>query len=121
MIFKQIYVSLESSKFKLFKPFVTLVAGFLIGNDDPPLMLGFLVAEGIGDDSCLRHAACTKPAAATEYVRAAKALMQGAQMMSALPSDEYAEHYRSLIKRMELAALDGLKGAQCTVKYRCDM
>lgn len=84
-------------------------------------MLGFLVAEGLGDDSCLRNAACSKPAPATEYVRAAKALMQGAQMMGALTTDTYAEHYRTLIKRMELAALDGLKGTQCTVKYRCDL
>lgn len=83
-------------------------------------MLGFLIAEGIGDDNCLRHAACTKPTVATEYVRAAKALLQGAQIAGS-PSADSAEHYQALLQRMEYAVLDGLKGAQCHVKYRCDV
>lgn len=83
-------------------------------------MLGFLIAESIGDDNCLRHAACAKPVVATEYLRAAKALLQGAQITGS-PSVASTEHYRTLLKRMEFAMLDGQKGIQCNVKYRCDV
>lgn len=97
-----------------------IITDFLIGHDESPLMLGFLLAESIGDDNCLRHAACSHPATATEYARAAKALMQGAQLAGG-PSPESAEHYRALLKRMDYAVMDGMKGIACSVKYRCDV
>lgn len=83
-------------------------------------MLGFLIAEGVGDDNCLRHAACSHPAVATEYSRAAKALLHGAQL-AGTPTEESAEHYRALLKRMDYAVLDGLKGGGCSAKYHCDV
>lgn len=83
-------------------------------------MIGYLIAEGSGDDSCLRRAACLAPASALEYVRAAKALLQGSQMMIS-PTFGQTEHYREMIKRSELALMDGMKGTPCDVKYRCSL
>lgn len=83
-------------------------------------MIGYLIAEGTGDDSCLRRAACLAPTAALEYVRASKALLQGSQMMSN-PTLGQTEHYREMIKRSEFALMDGMKGTPCEAKYRCSL
>lgn len=83
-------------------------------------MVGYLIAEGSGDDNCLRRAACQAPAAALEYVRAAKALLQGSQLMSN-PTLGRTEHYREMIKRSEFALMDGMKGTPCNVKYSCSL
>lgn len=81
-------------------------------------MIGYLIAEGSGDDSCLRRAACETPGAAAEYIRAAKALLKGSQIMAS-PTIGQNEHYREIIKRSEFAIADGMKGTPCDVKYRC--
>lgn len=60
----------------------------LIASDEPSLMLGFLAAEGSNQDSCLGKAACHSPKLANEYVKAAKAILKGAEMFESLVVDQ---------------------------------
>jgi len=53
---------------------------------ETPLMIGFLAAQGSGQDGCLSRAACRAPNTAAEYTRAARALLKGAEMFDTYAS-----------------------------------
>lgn len=85
--------------------------------EEPQLFLGFLAAEGSGDDTCLNHAACSSTQLATEYVKAAKAIMKTAEMLEADLANDL--HYRDLIQKTERAISEGMSGAPCDIIYHC--
>ncbi|KAJ6635753.1 hypothetical protein Bhyg_14339 [Pseudolycoriella hygida] len=90
---------------------------FGIQPDEPQLFLGYLAAEGSGDDTCLHKAACSSPELATEYVKAAKAIIQTAEMLDGELTNDL--HYKDLIQRTERAILEGMSGAPCDIIYHC--
>ncbi|KAG4079246.1 hypothetical protein HA402_006969 [Bradysia odoriphaga] len=92
---------------------------FTIKPDEPQLFLGFLAAEGSGDDTCLHHAACSSTQLATEYVKAAKAIIKTAEMLDAELVNNL--RYRELIQKTERAIADGMAGAPCDIIYHCQI
>lgn len=74
-------------------------------------MMGFLAAQG-GRDECLYMAACKSPAEATEYSKAAKALLQTVD--SFMVNDIYNKaRYSDLLLIMNQAAYNGYHGVPC--------
>lgn len=51
---------------------------------ETPLLIGFLAAEGSGQDGCLQRAACQAPDTASQYLKAARAILKGSEIF-----DEY--------------------------------
>lgn len=49
----------------------------LVDNSEMHLFLGFLAAEGSRNDGCLYRAVCMAPEHGAEYMKAAKALLEG--------------------------------------------
>lgn len=96
-----------------------LLASFALKSDEPELFLGYLAAEGSGDDTCLNKAACSSPELATEYVKAAKAIIKTAEMLDAELTNDL--HYNDLIQRTERAILEGMSGAPCDIIYHCQI
>lgn len=85
--------------------------------DETPLFIGYLAAEGSGDETCLHHAACVSPTRATEYLKASKAILKGAEMFDANMTK--MAHYYDVIVRTERAVQDGRNGAPCEAIYHC--
>lgn len=86
-------------------------------SDEPPLFIGYLAAEGSGDESCLHHAACESPNRTTEYLKASKAILKGAEMFEI--NQKNMAHYYDVIVRTERAVIDGLSGVPCDAAYPC--
>ncbi|ETN63507.1 hypothetical protein AND_004779 [Anopheles darlingi] len=81
------------------------------------LIIGYLAAEGSGQDGCLMRSACRAPRTADEYARAAHALMKGAEMFSPDIAENY--NYKRLLVSLDRAAMEGLQGAPCEMIYPC--
>ncbi|XP_050071033.1 uncharacterized protein LOC126558984 [Anopheles maculipalpis] len=90
--------------------------GFLLPGE-ANLIIGYLAAEGSGQDGCLMRSACRAPRTADEYARAAHALMKGAEMFSPEIADNY--NYKRLLTSLDRAAMEGLQGAPCEMIYAC--
>ncbi|XP_053670686.1 uncharacterized protein LOC128721010 [Anopheles nili] len=90
--------------------------GFLLPGE-ANLIIGYLAAEGSGQDGCLMRSACRAPRTADEYARAAHALMKGAEMFSPDVAENY--NYKRLLANLDRAALEGLQGAPCEMIYAC--
>lgn len=84
---------------------------------EAPLFIGYLAMEGSGQEGCLSRAACRAPEVAGDYVRAAKALIQGIEMFDRqmINSTEYA----FTLNRVEQSIADGRNGATCASIYPC--
>lgn len=54
---------------------------------------------------------------ATEYVKAAKAIIKTAEMLQAEVTNDL--HYKELIQKTERAILEGISGAPCDIIYHC--
>lgn len=93
------------------------IASSIIQSDEAPLYIGYLAAEGSGDDSCLNRAACMAPDTTAEYLRAARAILKGAEMFDA--SFAYNLHYQEILQKTERAIYDGVTGAPCDAIYQC--
>lgn len=89
----------------------------MINGDDPPLFIGYLAAEGSGDSNCFHRAACKSPKYTAEYLRAAKAILKGAQMFDM--NFDNSSHYRHIIQKADRAVLEGMTGAPCEDMYPC--
>lgn len=96
---------------------IPIIASFSIKPDEPQLFLGYLAAEGSKDDTCLHRAACSSPELATEYVKAAKAIIKTAEMLDAEVANVL--HYKELIQKTERAILEGMSGSPCDMIYHC--
>ncbi|XP_052863224.1 uncharacterized protein LOC128269859 [Anopheles cruzii] len=81
------------------------------------LIIGYLAAEGSGQDGCLMRYACRAPRTADEYARAAHALMKGAEMFDPEVAEKYS--YKRMLVSLDRAAMEGLKGAPCEMIYPC--
>ncbi|ALC47044.1 CG12420 [Drosophila busckii] len=90
--------------------------GFNAGDDY--LIMGFLAAQGAGQDDCLYAAACACPNAAYEYAKAARALLGAIEIFDGVPLDK--PRYNDLIVLMERAAYDGFRGTSCNTTKTCD-
>uniref|UniRef100_A0A182Q5B2 Uncharacterized protein n=1 Tax=Anopheles farauti TaxID=69004 RepID=A0A182Q5B2_9DIPT len=90
--------------------------GFLLPGE-ANLIIGYLAAEGSGQDGCLMRSACRAPRTADEYARAAHALMKGAEMFSPEVADNF--NYKRLLTSLDRAAMEGLQGAPCEMIYAC--
>lgn len=97
--------------------YIFVAASFTIQPDEPHLFLGYLAAEGSGDDTCLHNAACSSPQLATEYLKAASAILQTAEMLNGELTNVL--HYKELIQKTERAVVDGRSGAPCDIIYHC--
>uniref|UniRef100_A0A182U6M6 Uncharacterized protein n=1 Tax=Anopheles melas TaxID=34690 RepID=A0A182U6M6_9DIPT len=90
--------------------------GFLLPGE-ANLIIGYLAAEGSGQDGCLMRSACRAPRTADEYARAAHALVKGAEMFSPEVAENY--NYKRLLTSLDRAAMEGLQGAPCEMIYPC--
>ncbi|XP_053696738.1 uncharacterized protein LOC128744024 [Sabethes cyaneus] len=81
------------------------------------LMIGYLAAEGSGQEGCMLQSACRAPRTANEYSRAAHALVQGAEIFD--PEIPKNEKYNRLLLQMDRAIMEGLQGAPCDMIYPC--
>lgn len=89
----------------------------MVTQDETPLFIGYLAAEGSGQDGCLNQAACKAPETASEYLRAAKAVIKGAEMFDNNYWNTTA--YPKLIYQLEQSIQEGKDGAQCDLIYYC--
>lgn len=115
--------------------------GLGITSGDDYLIMGFLAAQGAGQDDCLYAAACACPNAAYEYAKAARALLGAIQIFKGWAKHTYLNifsipsiyvwitiqsvplekpRYNDLIVLMERAAYDGYRGASCNTTQSCD-
>lgn len=103
--------------FSLFHYSLSLNLASIIHSDEAPLFIGFLAVEGSGQDGCLNRAACRAPDTANEYLRAAKAVMKGAEMFD----NQFfnSTSYQHMLSQMERSIHDGIKGAPCNAIYQC--
>ena len=62
-------------------------------------------------------AACSSPNRAESYLKAAKAVIKGAEMWN--PDIANNSHYQRIMHTVERAIFDGLSGAPCDAIYRC--
>lgn len=85
-------------------------------NEETPLFLGYLALEGSGQDGCLRRAACKAPGVAREYVKAAKAVIQGTEMFDI---GFNATEQLNAISMVEQSIRDGMDGVLCNSAYNC--
>lgn len=83
---------------------------------ESPLIIGFLAAQGSEADGCLYRAACKSPNTAREYSRAARAVLQGADIFKASTTDK---RYNEMIYNVDRAVLEGVEGAPCEAIYPC--
>ncbi|XP_055540414.1 uncharacterized protein LOC129727048 [Wyeomyia smithii] len=81
------------------------------------LMIGYLAAEGSGQEGCMLQSACRAPRTASEYSRAAHALVQGVEIFD--PEISKDEKYNRLLLQMDRAVMEGLQGAPCEMIYPC--
>ncbi|KAH8397680.1 hypothetical protein KR215_006753 [Drosophila sulfurigaster] len=92
--------------------------GLGLTSGDDYLIMGFLAAQGAGQDDCLFAAACACPNAAYEYAKAGRALLGAIEMFEGAPVEK--PRYTDLILLMERAAYDGFRGASCNTTQSCD-
>lgn len=88
----------------------------LILDEEAPLFVGFLALEGSGEQNCLNRAACRSPQIASDYVKAAKAVIQGVQMFD---QQINATLYVRTIDGLERSIVDGINGISCNAIYPC--
>lgn len=91
----------------------------LIRADEAPLFIGYLALEGTGDDGCLNRAACKTPATAKEYLRAARAIVKGAEMLDARFNATH--NYSYTMNQLEMAIRKGFEGVSCDTIYNCNI
>lgn len=92
----------------------------MIRADEAPLFLGYLALEGSGKDGCLNHAACKAPATAKEYLKAAKAVIRGTEMLDKQFFNS-TNDYSYTLYQLEQAIRKGYEGASCDSIYHCDL
>ncbi|KAM8704057.1 hypothetical protein ACLKA7_008637 [Drosophila subpalustris] len=92
--------------------------GLGITSGDDYLIMGFLAAQGAGQDDCLYAAACACPNAAYEYAKAGRALLGAINIFEGAPVEK--PRYNDLILLMERAAYDGFRGTNCNTTQSCD-
>ncbi|XP_023174284.2 uncharacterized protein LOC111601773 isoform X1 [Drosophila hydei] len=92
--------------------------GLGLSSGDDYLIMGFLAAQGAGQDDCLYAAACACPNAAYEYAKAGRALLGAIEVFESAPLEK--PRYNDLIVLMERAAYDGFRGASCNTTQSCD-
>lgn len=114
---QQTVIALSNKIISLYLINLTIYTASLISADEPSLFIGYLAAEGSGDDGCLHRSACKAPKRTTEYLRAAKAILKGAEMFDATIA--YNSHYHDVVQKAERAVLDGMTGAPCEAIYPC--
>lgn len=93
----------------------------LIRADEAPLFIGYLALEGSGDGGCLNRAACKTPGTAKEYLRAARAVVKGAEILdSRYANTTYSHSYTYTLNQLEQAIRKGFEGASCDSIYNCN-
>uniref|UniRef100_A0A1A9WLT2 Uncharacterized protein n=1 Tax=Glossina brevipalpis TaxID=37001 RepID=A0A1A9WLT2_9MUSC len=90
---------------------------FGLNEDEAQLIIGFLAAQG-GVDDCLYEAACSAPDVAFEYVKAAKALIEGIKKYEVMSIKN--PRYNDLIELVEQAAYKGHNGLNCNITNKCE-
>lgn len=100
--------------------FKIVVLATLIRADEAPLFIGYLTLEGSGDDGCLNRAACRTPGTAKEYLRAARAVIKGAEMLDSRHSN-ITHNYAYTLNQLEQAIRIGFEGATCDSVYKCNV
>lgn len=73
--------------------------------------------EGSGQNGCLSRAACRSPEIAGDYVKAAKALIQGIEIFDHQMINSTV--YALTLNQMEQSIVDGINGAACNAIYPC--
>lgn len=63
--------------------FIITIIASLFDNDEMLLYIGYLAAEGSGQDGCLSKAACRSPNTAFEYAKAARSVLEGSKLLNA--------------------------------------
>ena len=86
---------------------------------ETPLMVGYLAAQGSGQEGCLLRAACQSPKTAAEYSRAARALLQGTEIFD--PSIAADPKYNLILNDLDRASMEGLEKAPCELIYPCHL
>ncbi|KXJ83582.1 hypothetical protein RP20_CCG005139 [Aedes albopictus] len=86
---------------------------------EPGLMIGYLAAEGSGQEGCMLQSACMSPHTANEYARAASALVKGAEIFD--PEIPKNSKYNHLLIQLDRAIMEGLQGAPCEMIYPCHL
>lgn len=80
-------------------------------------MIGYLAAEGSGQEGCMLQSACMSPHTANEYARAANALVKGAEIFD--PEIPKSSKYNRMLIQLDRAIMEGLQGAPCDMIYPC--
>ncbi|XP_058817869.1 uncharacterized protein LOC131681176 [Topomyia yanbarensis] len=83
------------------------------------LLIGYLAAEGSGQEGCMLLSACQAPRMANEYARAAHALVQGAEIFD--PEIPRNSKYNRMLMQIDRAVMEGLQGAPCDMIYPCHL
>lgn len=91
----------------------------MFSQDETPLFVGYLAAKGSGQDGCLSRAACQAPDTAIEYLKAAKAVVKGAEMFDHNLLNTTI--YSNLIYQVEQSIQEGKDGAPCENIYQCSI
>ncbi|XP_062565842.1 uncharacterized protein LOC134228081 [Armigeres subalbatus] len=93
--------------------------GSLFYPGETGLMIGYLAAEGSGQEGCMLQSACMSPHTANEYARAANALVKGAEIFD--PEIPKSSKYNRLLIQLDRAIMEGLQGAPCDMIYPCHL
>ncbi|XP_055643496.1 uncharacterized protein LOC129779810 [Toxorhynchites rutilus septentrionalis] len=93
--------------------------GTLFQPGETGLMLGYLAAEGSGQEGCMLQSACRSPRTANEYARAAHALVKGAEIFD--PEIPKNGKYNRMLLQLDRAVMEGLQGAPCEMIYPCHL
>ncbi|XP_055597754.1 uncharacterized protein LOC129747521 [Uranotaenia lowii] len=93
--------------------------GSLFYPGETSLMVGYLAAEGSGQEGCLLQSACRSPHTANEYSRAAQALVKGAEIFD--PEIPKNVKYNRMLAQLERSISEGLQGAPCEMIYPCHL
>lgn len=99
--------------------FFALLVGPFFNEDETPLFIGFLAAEGSGQDGCLNRAACQTPQTAEEYLKAAKALIKSVELFDTDYLNMNTTSYAKLVYQVEQSIKEGKDGAPCDTIYSC--
>lgn len=91
-----------------------------INPEEAPLFIGYLALEGSGQDGCLNRAACQAPETAREYVKAAKAIIKGAEMFDNKYFNATTD-YAYTLNQLEQSIRKGMHGGQCDSVYHCHL
>lgn len=92
----------------------------VIRSDEAPLFVGFLALEGSGNDGCLNLAACNAPETATEYLKAARAIIKGTEMFDKKYINS-TKDYSYTLHQLEQSIQKGFDGGPCDSIYHCHL